>query len=133
MKHNSETDIPTTIVQAESHTPEELFGNWEVALKQNAKSVYRGKKLMRILLVSFLIDIFLTCGFFYNTAQTHEAIQRAAISTCISGNHARYDNRQLWDTVIQLSHVKQPSKTLIEFEKYLQKATTPRDCYKVIK
>ena len=128
-QNNPDNEIPTIIEQPESHTPEEMFGNWEVALKRNSRGITRGKKFMWVLAFSFLIDILLTTGFFYNTIQNHEETQRAAVATCVSGNKARDDNRHLWDYVLNLVDKDgKPSQAIVKFEKYLDEATTPRNC-----
>jgi len=120
--------VATTIVQPESHTAKEMFGNWEVALKNNSKDVQRGKKYFRILIVSFVLDVLFTVAIGYGAVHLHTVTQQAAIATCESGNVARANNRQLWDYVISLNGDVKPSQALLRFETYLDKATAPRDC-----
>jgi hypothetical protein len=127
--NNAEGHPPTAITKPASETPEEMFGNWEVAIRKNSKGLARGKKIAWVFAFSFLIDILLTTGFFYNAIQTREATQQAAIATCISGNKARINNRHLWDYVLNLiDQGGKPSLTIVRFENYLEAATKQRAC-----
>jgi hypothetical protein len=111
------------------NTPEEMFTNWEVILRYVSKSVERGGKILRVLMVSFLLDILLTVGIGYDTVHLHTLTQQQAVATCVSGNRAREDNRHLWDYVLNLIDKNgKPSQAVLGFEKYLNKATAQRDC-----
>jgi hypothetical protein len=90
----------------------------------------RNQKWIRLFLVSLAIDVCLTIGLWYNIHTTSVDTMQQQYSTCVSGNGARSDNRHLWDELITLSHVSNPSKNLVTFEKYLKDATAPRDCSK---
>lgn len=97
-------------------------------LKIVAKFVVRDRKLVKVLFVSFLLDILLTVGIGYGAVHLHTVTQQQAMTTCLSGNTARAANKHLWDELISLSKVKTPSPALLQFEHYLKAATKPRNC-----
>lgn len=109
--------------------PEEKVSSWEDISGILTQGINRGKKLRAILLGSFVVDLVLTAGLLYNTEQLHHAEQRVAVATCISTNHAREDNRHLWDYVLNLIDKNgKPTKVVLNFENYLNKATAQKEC-----
>ena len=112
-----------------SPPPRNRVSSWEDISGILATGVRRSKKIRKILLTSFVIDIFLTLGLLYNTTELYHAEQQAAIATCVSTNHIHKDNLHLWNYTLRLIDKNgKPTKAVLTFEKYLDKATEQRNC-----
>ena len=112
-----------------SITTEGQVSSWDDISGVLTTGARRGKRTSRILLISFVIDIFLTLGLLHNTVELHHAEQRDTISNCITTNRIHMDDRHLWDYTLHLIDKNgKPTKAVLTFEKYLNKATEQRNC-----
>jgi hypothetical protein len=112
----------------ESTLPETLT-RWEEVLNAMARLVLRDRMMVRVLVLSLILDVCLTVGIGYGAVHLHTVSVDAQRAACLSGNQARADNRRLWEDVISLSNSNHSANsTIVEFEKYLNAATKPRIC-----
>jgi hypothetical protein len=108
------------------------IGTLDEVVKINAQMTRTNTRVIRALVISFLIDIILTVIIGYGVNELHTVTTHAEYSACVAGNKTRSDETQLWNYVFSKFEPTHPTvqqrQAFSLFEAQLNRDLKLRNC-----
>lgn len=137
-------DDPLATAQALTGALETLSDRLEAVTETQAEQVAYGRRNRRLIwltIVSLVFSVLLTVGLTVTAVRLNDTNDKAdrnrerQISTCVSTNEARANNKRLWDYLLKLPPTTPRTDAQVEqlaaFKAFVDQTFAPRDCTKI--
>jgi hypothetical protein len=113
-------------------TVEDVLTRWNEVLRAVTNMVSRDQTIVRILVISFVVDILFTIFIGFGAIHLHDLSNQYQIISCHAGNSFRTSDKGSWENLLRILTPKHPTsswyKFVNTFQKDLNKTYASRSC-----